>query len=101
MTIASVAVGAAISESERATLIQIATEKMRDACWIDLVVGLLLLVIYGEQVFSGDPAGEINLWPAIVALGIVRLGNTIKQAMANASYWRWHKEGETKAAANV
>ena len=90
----ALAIGAgALSDSERATLVDIVASKMREACFIDWVVGCVLLAYYGGQLYIGS-LDNAELWPAIVALGITRAGNTIQKSVSDLAYWIWHRPGE-------
>jgi len=84
----------ALSEAEKASLVSVIIAKMEQACFIDWVVGLVLLAFYGVKLYTGHPFVSADLWPAIGALAITRVGNTIVRAVCDWSYWRYHKAGE-------
>lgn len=84
----------AFSDAERGRMFTIVLEKMREACFVDWVVGTALLCYYAVALYNGVPLAQINLWPLIAALGITRLGNTITNAVRDWAYWRFHRPGE-------
>lgn len=91
---ASALIGGAVSDAERATVVSIVAAKMREACFVDWVVGVALLAFYGYKLYSGAALASSDLWPLIAALGITRFGNTIVKVGSDFSYWRWHRPGE-------
>lgn len=88
-------ISGAISDAERASLFSVIVSKMEQACFIDWVVGLVLLTFYSSQYFAGHTFVAADLWPAIAALAITRTGNTLVKAVADWAYWRYHKPGES------
>lgn len=85
----------AIGDAEKASLFAVVIDKMRQACFVDWCVGMILLVFYGSKAYYSGSFDAADLWPAVVALFVTRMGNTITQAVRDWSYWRWHKPGET------
>lgn len=96
MTATTILAGA-ISEAERASLFSILAKKMDQACFIDWVVGVVVLAFYAFKLYSGVPLTSNDLWPAVAALAITRAGNTVSRAVADMAYWRWHRPGENGA----
>lgn len=61
---------------DRATdLLGVAVERARQACFIDLIVGVLLFGWYSVQIWYHLP---VDLWPLVWALGITRAGDAVK-----------------------
>lgn len=58
-------------------LIAVILAKGREACYIDLIAGTVLLFVYGVQLWNHQP---IDLWPLVSALAVTRGGDAIKGA---------------------
>ena len=84
-----------VSDSERSQLVSVFFEKMRQACFIDWVVGLCLLAFYGLKLWGHEALTASDLYPLIAALAITRAGNTLTKAIADYTYWRFHRAGES------
>jgi len=62
-------------------LISVFVDKARQACVIDLVVGVVLALFYGVAIWHWASAHSVNssdLWPAIGALLVTRSGDAVK-----------------------
>ena len=73
MTVAAVSRGVV---ERAADLLAVAIDKARQSCFIDVVVGLLLILYYSVL----QPP---DLWPLIWALGITRSGDAIKSVASS------------------
>lgn len=56
-------------------LIDVIVSKGREACYVDLIAGTVLLFVYGVQLWNHQ---TVDLWPLISALAVTRGGDAAK-----------------------
>lgn len=75
MTLAAEAIQRTRAIDRATDLLSIAVERARQACFVDIIVGVVLFGYYAVLIWYRLPA---DLWPLIWALGITRAGDAIK-----------------------
>lgn len=65
------------SEAVRASLLDAIIPKLREACFVDWVVGCIVAVYYGQAMAFGN-LDDTGLWPLIGLLVCTRGGDAIK-----------------------
>lgn len=76
------------NDGKIADLLSVFVDKAKQACFIDIVVGLALIAIVGRELYLQQP---VAIWPLIAALAITRAGDTLKVMARDFAYF-WHRE---------
>lgn len=58
-------------------LISVLVDKARQACFVDIVVGIVLALFYGVAVWL-HVLHSTDLWPLVAALAVTRGGDALK-----------------------
>lgn len=79
--------------SRSTDLLTVIVERARHACFVDLIVGVVLFGWYGVQIWYHQP---VDLWPLVTALGITRGGDAVKAfAKGNSNAGQTYPQKET------
>lgn len=77
--------------SKIGALLDVIIAKADKACFVDIIVGLALVMIYGCELYAH---AHIDPYPLLVALAITRGGDTIKTAAKDFAYFWGHRDGD-------
>ncbi len=86
-------------------LLGVVVDKAKQACFVDIVVGLALVAIVGCELYSHAPVAQLiqTGWLLVGALAVTRAGDTLKTATHDAAYyfsrvWAHGQQMESDAA---